>query len=96
MKFLIWLRNVTWARHFFIFVTMAIVLLCLYIYVIIFGAEALNLSLAGFYGIIAVFVLHFIWITTSAVIHFIQKEWKPAIMKSILGVAYIFFIFFIF
>lgn len=75
---------------------MAIILLCLYIYVIIFGTQSLNLSSTGFYGIIAVFVGHFIWIATSAVIHFIQKEKKPAIIKSILCAAYAFMIYFIY
>lgn len=89
MKFLVWLRNVTTARHFFIFVTLAIGLLCLYIYAFIFGAEKLNLSLASFYSIIAIFFVHLIWIFMSAIVHAVKEEWKPAISKGILCVLYL-------
>lgn len=96
MKLLSWLRQVTSARHFFIFVTFAIALLCLYIYTFIFGSEALNLSSLQFYLIIAVFLIHLLWIFTSTIIHFIKKEWKPAIIKGILCVLYIMLIYFIY
>ncbi|MFN8282475.1 MAG: hypothetical protein U0U67_04630 [Chitinophagales bacterium] len=96
MKFLIALRNVTWARHFFILVTMAIILLCLYIYVIIFGRESLGVGTIGFFAIIGTFILHLLWITVSAVIHFIEKEWKPAIYKTIFVIFYAVLIYYIY
>ena len=96
MKFLVWLRNVTTARHFFILVTFAIGLLCLYIYTFIFGTKTLNLSQTGFFAIIFVFLIHLIWILISAILHFIKKEWKPAVAKSIFSIAYAFLIYYIY
>jgi hypothetical protein len=96
MKFLIWMRNVTVARHFFIFVTFAISLMGLYIYTFLFGAEKLNLSVAVFFGIISVFFMHLVWILVSAIIHFMNEEKKPAIAKSILCVIYAIIIYFIY
>lgn len=96
MKFLNWLRQVTSARHFFIFVIFAIALMCLYIYTFIFGSEALNLSNFQFYLIIGVFLLHLIWIFTSTIFHVIKKEWNPAIIKGVLCVLYVMLIYFIY
>jgi hypothetical protein len=96
MKFLIWMRNVTVARHFFILVTFAIGLMCLYLYTFIFGAEKLNLSFAAFFGIISLFFLHIVWILVSAIIHFMNYEKKPAIAKGIFCVIYVFIIYFIY
>lgn len=96
MKFLIWLRNVTTARHFFILVTFAIGLLCLYIYTFVFGPKKLDLSQIGFFSIVIVFVVHLIWMLISAILHFLKKEWKPAVAKSIFIIAYCFLIYFIY
>jgi len=96
VKILVWLRNTTTARHFFIFVILVIALLCLYNYTFIFGIQKLNLSITSFFSIVAVFFSHLIWILVSAIIHFAKEEWKPAITKSIFFVIYGVAIYFIY
>jgi len=96
VNFLVGLRKTTTTRHFFIFVTLAILLLCLYIYTFIFGTQRLNLSIGSFFAIITVFFSHLIWILVSAIIHFVKEEWKPAIAKSVFCVVYAVVIYFIY
>lgn len=91
-----WLRNVTPARHFFIFTTFAITLLLLYIHTIIFGTEKFQSIWFIYNTIMCLFVVHLCWIITSTIIHFIKKEKRPAIIKCILCIAYIVAIYYIY
>lgn len=96
IKFLVSLRKTSTTRHFFIFVSLLIVLLCLYIYTFIFGTQRLNLGIGSFFGIIAVFFSHLIWILVSSIIHFVKEEKKPAIYKTIFCIIYSIIIYFIY
>jgi hypothetical protein len=95
-RFLVWLRNVTSARHFFIFTTFTIALLLLYIYTFIFGTEKFQRIEIIYDIIMCLFVVHLFWILVSVIFHFIQKEWRPAIVKSILCIVYAITIYYIY
>ncbi len=96
MRFLNWLRNVTVARHIFIFITFAIFLMCLYVYTFVYGNEKNRLNSIIFFAIIAVFIVHLCWILIATLFHFIKKEWKAGIYKIILSVLYAILIYFIY
>lgn len=93
MKFLVWLRNVTVARHLFIFIALTILILSVFTYVIFFGEKNYTFTSAIFNSIIVLYVVHIIWILYSAIYHILTNEPKLGIKKIILAILFVFALF---